>query len=79
MKLNIFSLNLTGDIDFLILFISTQYKRSMNGFKLDLNDQIFCYRELFGSKIFIFIHFYVDARANIQPLHIFIDLKTVFI
>ena len=32
MKFNIFSLNLTGDSDFLILFISMQYKLSMSGF-----------------------------------------------
>ena len=31
-KFNIFSLILTGDSNFLILFISTQYKLSMNGF-----------------------------------------------
>ena len=31
------------------------------------------------SKIFNFIHFYVDALVNIHLLQIFIDLKTVFI
>ena len=41
MKFNIFSLNLTGDSDFLTLFNSNQNKLSMSGFKLDLNDQIF--------------------------------------
>ena len=42
-------------------------------------NQIFCYSELYGSKIFIFVHFNVYALANIHLLQIFIDLKTVFI
>ena len=45
---------LHGDSDlFLILFISTQNKLSMSVFWYDLNVQMFCFSELYGSKSFI--------------------------
>ena len=36
-----------------ILVISTHNKLSMSGFLTDLNDQIFCCGELYGSETFI--------------------------
>ena len=55
MKFNIFSLNLTGDSDFLTLFNSNQNKLSMSGFKLDLNDQIFLLLWIIWSENFHFV------------------------
>ena len=52
-KFDIFSLSLTGDSDFLVIFSSTQNKLSMSGFSKIWSDQIFCCNEGYGSKIFI--------------------------
>ena len=52
-KFYTFSLNLTGESYYLILFIRTHNKFSMSGFWSELNDTIFCFGELYGSKIFI--------------------------
>ena len=53
-KFNIFSLNLTGESDFFILFIRTHNKLSMSGFFYKIwMIRFFCCCELYGSKIFI--------------------------
>ena len=84
--MNIVSLNLTGESDFVILFISTQNKLSKTGFsKIWMVSCFFCLFFFFAVvnymiRQFSFCsNFYVDVLANIYLLHILIHSKTVFI
>ena len=59
MKFNIFSLNLTGDSDFLILFISTQNKLSMSGFSKIWMIRFFAVVNYMVRKFLFCSNFYV--------------------
>ena len=73
-KFYIFSLNLTGESDVFVLFISTHSKLSMGGFKLDLNDQIFCCVELYGLKIFIFVVSCTQMSSQTLSFYTFLSI-----
>ena len=63
-KFNIFSLNLTGDSDFLILFISTQNKLSNSGFSKIGIIRFFAVVNYMAWKFSFCSNFYVDVSQT---------------
>ena len=78
-KFNIFSLNSTGESDFLILFISTHNKLSLSGFNKIWMIRVLVVVNYIVRKFSFCSNLYADVIAKIILLHIFINLKIVFI
>ena len=78
-KFNIFSLNLTGDSDFLIPLTSTLNKLSITSFSKIWMIRCFAVVNYIVRKCSFCSIFYVDVLEKIYLLHIFTDSKTVVI
>ena len=59
-----FPLNLTGDFDFFILFISTQNKLSMNCFSKIWMIEIFAVVNYMVRKLSLWNNFYIDVSQT---------------